>query len=44
MQHSNTQNVIRGGLQFFGHTFLEGQDFGAVNLGGAKSFGPSLLK
>ena len=27
MQHSNTQNVIRGGLQFFGNTFLEGAGF-----------------
>ena len=34
MEHSNTQNVIREGLQFFGHKFLEGQDFWIVNLGG----------
>ena len=27
MQHSNIQNVIRGGLKFFGHTFLEGAGF-----------------
>ena len=27
MQHSNTQNVIRGGLQFCGHIFLEGAGF-----------------
>ena len=27
MQHSNTQNVIRGGWQFFGHKFLEGAGF-----------------
>ena len=27
MQHSNAQNVIRGGLQFFGHTFLERAGF-----------------
>ena len=27
MQHFNTQNVIRRGLQFFGHTVLEGAGF-----------------
>ena len=44
MQHLNTQNVIRGELQFFGHTFLEGQEFWAVNVRGAKILGPSPLK
>ena len=34
----------RGGLQFLGHTFLEGAGFWAVNLRGAKIFRPSLLK
>ena len=44
MQHQNTHHVIRGGLKFFGYTFLEGAGFWAVNLTGAKMFWPSLLK
>ena len=45
MQHLNTQKVITGeGYNFLGTHFWRGQDFWAVNLRGAKIFGPSLLK
>ena len=40
MQHSNTRNVIRGGLQFFVHTFLEGRIFGLLTWEGLKFLGP----
>ena len=45
VQHLNTQNVITGeGYNFAGTDFWRGQDFWAVNLRGAKSFRPSILK